>query len=219
MSGRDHPESSRSAVLLSAECRPLRRSLRPLVWVILEEVALDAVVEDGRLVARTSARQLAERLGIDPGTAATALAVLRQRGLVSSSREKGPAGRFGLSVYDLHPVSGLSVVEPSTAEPFMHSPSTVQPHMAEPTGVPPCVGAPHVESSRLEERAVGQAGAQVVEALMGPLPAACDPGSAEALRGETSPCRPGHSTDSFDRPGSSLHCPGQEALYLGMGTS
>ena len=57
-------------VLLGAECRPLRRALRPLVWVTLEEVALDAVVEDGRLVARTSARLVAERLGIDPSTGA-----------------------------------------------------------------------------------------------------------------------------------------------------
>jgi hypothetical protein len=205
-------------VLLSAECRPLRRSLRPLVWVILEEVALDAVVEDGRLVARTSARQVAERLGIDPGTAATGLAVLRQRGLVSSSREKGPAGRFGLSIYDLHPVSGLSVVEPGTAEPFMLSPSTVPPDTAEPNGVSPCVGAPHVKSSRIEE-AVGQPGLQVAEAPLGPRSAVSDPESAEALHGETSPCRPGHSTDSFDRPGSSLHCPGQEALDLGIGAS
>ena len=78
-----------AAVLLSADCRPLRRALRPLVWVTLEEVALDAVVEDGRLVARTSARQVAERLGIDPGTAAAALRDLRKRGLVTSFRETG----------------------------------------------------------------------------------------------------------------------------------
>jgi len=37
-----------------------------------EEVALEAVVVDGRLIARTSARRLAEGLGIDPGTAASA---------------------------------------------------------------------------------------------------------------------------------------------------
>jgi len=98
------------AVLLSGECRALRCELRPLVWVILEEVALDAVVEDDRLVARTSARQVAERLRVDPGTAATALRALRQRGLVSLEREKVPGGRFGLSVYELRSVSGLSVV-------------------------------------------------------------------------------------------------------------
>ena len=98
------------AVLLSGECRALRRELRPLVWVILEEVALDAVVEDGRLVAHTSARQVAERLRLDPGTAAKALRALRERGLVALEPEKGPAARFGLSVYELGLVSGLSVV-------------------------------------------------------------------------------------------------------------
>jgi hypothetical protein len=212
----EHQELSR--VLLTAECRPLRRSLRPLVWVILEEVALEAVVADGRLVARTSARQVAERLGIDPGTAASALTALRQRGLVSSSREKGPAGRFGLSVYDLHPVSGLSVVQPCTAEPFMVSPSTVQPDTAESTGVSPCVGAPHVESSRLE-RAVGRPGLQVVELALGPFPGASDPDSVEDPHGESSPGRPGHCTDSSDGSGSSLQCPGQETLDFGMGVS
>ena len=99
-----------STVLLSIECRVLRRELRPLVWVILEDVALDAVVEDGRLVAHTSARQVAERLRLDPGTAAKALRALRERGLVALEPEKGPAARFGLSVYELGSVSGLSVV-------------------------------------------------------------------------------------------------------------
>ena len=99
-----------STVLLSVECRVLRRELGPLVWVILEEVALDAVVEDDRLVARTSARQVAERLRVDPGTAATALRALRQRGLVSLEREKVPGGRFDMSVYELRSISGLSVV-------------------------------------------------------------------------------------------------------------
>lgn len=45
-------------VLVSTDSRSLRRELRSLVWVTLEEVALDAVAEDGRLVARTSARQV-----------------------------------------------------------------------------------------------------------------------------------------------------------------
>ena len=48
---RDMPETG-TTVLLSAESRPLRRRLRPLAWMVLEEVALDAVAEDGRFVAR-----------------------------------------------------------------------------------------------------------------------------------------------------------------------
>ena len=74
---------------MSAASRTLRRQLRALAWVTLEEVALDAVAEDGRLVARTSARQVAERLGVDPGTAAGALRVLRDRGLLASNVSTG----------------------------------------------------------------------------------------------------------------------------------
>ena len=78
-----------AALLVSAASRTLRRQLRALAWVTLEEVALDAVAEGGRLVARTSARQVAERLGVDPGTAAGALRVLRDRGLWLLEREHG----------------------------------------------------------------------------------------------------------------------------------
>jgi hypothetical protein len=107
---------------VSAASRGLRRQLRALAWVTLEEVALDAVDEDGRLVAHTSARQVAERLRIDPGTAAGALRELRDRGLLHLEREHGPAGRFGLSVYIIGSVPGLTVVPPWAAEPRVESP-------------------------------------------------------------------------------------------------
>jgi hypothetical protein len=107
------------AVVVSTASRTLRRQLRPLVWVALEEVALAAAAEGGRLVARTSARQVAEQLGLDAGTAAAALRVLRQRGLLVLEREKGPTGRFGLSVYVLGSVAGLTVLSPRAADPHM----------------------------------------------------------------------------------------------------
>lgn len=110
---------SERAVVLSVELRPLRRRLRPLAWMVFEEVALDAVAEDGRLVARTSARRVAELLGVDPGTAAAALRLLRDQGLVGLEREKGPAGRFGLSVYVLRPIAGLCVLVPGGNGPAM----------------------------------------------------------------------------------------------------
>ena len=122
------------AVALSRECRPLRRRLRPLVWMALEEVALDAVAEDGRLVARTSARRVAELLGVDPGTAAAALRVLRDKGLVILEREKGPTGRFGLSVYVLGPVAGLTVVGPELVRPALAAPWLGQPSIGKPVG-------------------------------------------------------------------------------------
>jgi hypothetical protein len=104
------PSLRHAALVMSGPSSQLRRDLRPVAWVTLEEVALDAVLEDGRLVARTSARLVAERLGMDPGTTAIALRALRKRGLLALEREKGAAGRFGLSVYVLRPVEGLEIV-------------------------------------------------------------------------------------------------------------
>ena len=139
---RDEPEPV-STVLLSAESRTLRRRLRPLVWMALEEVALDAVAEDGRLVARTSARQVAELLQVDPGSAARALRVLREHGLVVLEREKGPDGRFGLSVYVLGTIAGLTVlgpvaVEPRSALPSLDEADRDKPHTAAAGAEKPC---------------------------------------------------------------------------------
>ena len=128
---RDEPEPV-SAVLLSAESRALRRRLRPLAWMALEEVALDAVAEEGRFVARTSARRVAELLQVDPGSAASALRVLREHGLVALEREKGPAGRFGLSVYVLGTVAGLTVLGPGVVDPRVALPSLDVPDVGKP---------------------------------------------------------------------------------------
>lgn len=100
---------------MTAASRVLRRRLRPLAWVALEEVALDAIAEDGRLIVRTSARRVAERLGVDPGAAAGALRDLRRNGLLALEGEHRSAARFGLSVYVLGSVIGLTVVAPTTA--------------------------------------------------------------------------------------------------------
>jgi hypothetical protein len=104
-----------SFVVLSADCRPLRRALPPLVWMALEEVGLDAVREDGQLVSRTSARRVAEHLRVDPLAAARALKALRNRGLVrlEPDQQPGVIRRFGLWVYVLGAVTGLTVVDAS----------------------------------------------------------------------------------------------------------
>jgi len=96
------------AILLSDSSRALRGRLRPLVWVTLEEVALDATIEDGRVLAHTSARRVAERLRVDPGSAAGALGELRRRGFLDLDGRQ--ADRFGLSVYLLRPIAGLTVL-------------------------------------------------------------------------------------------------------------
>ena len=191
------------AVLMSAGCRPLRRALRPLVWVTLEEVALDAVVEDDRLVARTSARLVAERLGIDPSTAAKALQALRQQGLVSLEREKGPAGRFGLSVYALAPVTGLTVVSPCVADPHVTEPAVAEPHM-----VSPYPGQPHGDTSTPASRP-GRAGTDLPELTDATTGLRTDGGASTARR----------PSGARSRPTPPSACPGQEALDLGWGSS
>ena len=209
----DNAGSGSGVVLLSGECRPLRRALRPLVWVVLEEVALDAVVEDGSLVARTSARHVAERLGVNPSTAAEALRVLGRRGLVGLEREKGPAGRFGLSVYQFRPPTGLCVVQPCTAEPFMVAPSMVEPNTVGPLVASLCVAESNVESSRLETAAPGRASRPAVGTDSGPT---SDHDSSDATLGQGSPVSRPRSTAPA---GSSRHCPGQTVLDLGLGSS
>lgn len=197
------------AVWLSVDSRPLRRSLRPLAWVILEEVALDAVVEDGRLVARTSARRVAEHLGINPGTAAEALRLLVRRGLVRLEREKGPSGRFGLSVYQLAPAAGLCVVGPCTAEPRMVTPS-----LAGPVVGGPHLAAPQMDASRTESPAPDSADADPGDNAR-PYRATAEPNSRDAANGEGSRRTSGGSPVTSGRPSSSLQCPAQTALDLG----
>ncbi len=135
-------------LMIGPTSRELRRLLRPIEWVVLEDVALDARADDdGILVAPTSARRVAEHLGLTPGAAARALGRLRSAGLLTYSRQTGPAGRFGLSAYVLGSIPGLGVLSPAEA------PENAGPHPA-----PPHPAAPHVASPRAVERHMVAAG-------------------------------------------------------------
>lgn len=121
-----------------------------MAWGVLEDVALDAVPdEDGRLVATTSTRRVAENLGLAPGTAGRALTRLRQLGLVKLVRQSGDGGRFGLSAYVLSSVPGLEVggVELSSHDthPSTDPPHPVQPGLVRPRMVEPCGADEHVD--------------------------------------------------------------------------
>ena len=83
--------------------------LRPVAWVVLEAVALGAASDGDDLVAHTSARHVADLLGLDAPTASAALRILRKRGLLELRRPAGQAGRFGLSSYSLGDVVGLGL--------------------------------------------------------------------------------------------------------------
>jgi hypothetical protein len=110
-------------VHLGPECRALRLRLRALEWVVLEDVALDAVLDPaGRAVAATSARRIAANLALDPGTVARALTHLRSEGLIEHSRAQGTDGRFGLSAYLLAPIPGIDLGKPTTLPPRTERP-------------------------------------------------------------------------------------------------
>jgi len=98
--------------------------LSPLAWTVLEEVVLDAVMESGRVVAATSARQVSAQLGLDPGAVARALRVLRSRNLIALERSAGPAGRFGLALYVVE-APGMRLLPPCAQRPHMEEPHPV----------------------------------------------------------------------------------------------
>jgi DNA-binding transcriptional ArsR family regulator len=184
----DQPGDASPTVMLSGSCRPLRRSLRPIAWPVLEEVALDAEAVQGRVVARTSARQIADHLGIDPGTAAAALRTLRERGLIRSFREQGAAGRFGLSVYELAAVDGLRLVPPCVDRPHMAPPEVASPGLAKPAMASLCLE-----------------------------PSGSPWKTADVDDGHRADGRSRRPQASQMPPGESVQCPGQEAFDLGMG--
>lgn len=122
---------SGSYLLLDGRVVGSVESLRPMAWVVLEAVALDATVEKEGLIAHTSARQLAQLLGLDPGTAAAALRLLRQRGLLELRRTGGERGRFGLSAYVLGDIGAVGI-RPCADPPGAVAPHAVEPHAVEP---------------------------------------------------------------------------------------
>lgn len=136
--GTDRPAPAGDDIVLRVgpASRELRRTLRPIEWVVLEDVALVARRDGaGRLVAPTSARLVAEHLSLTPGVVARALARLRREGLLTYAREVGPAGRFGLSTYVVSTVPGLDVVEPTDGRPCPSPPCPAPPQMDGPGAV------------------------------------------------------------------------------------
>lgn len=115
-----------SHLVLDARILSSVRWLRPMPWAVLEAVALGADADGHDLVARTSARHLADLLGVDPGTAAAGLRVLRTHGALELRRAGGRAGRFGLSAYVLGDIAALEL------RPCVGSPGAVAPHMEDP---------------------------------------------------------------------------------------
>ncbi|HSK90187.1 MAG TPA: ArsR family transcriptional regulator [Euzebyales bacterium] len=105
--------------------RHVKRAVGATSWVILEDIALDATIDDhGRLVADTSVRQIADNLGLNKSTVARHLARLRDYGFVLHEETRDHAsGRWHASRYVLDPSACL--------ERFTHTPP------ADPPSSPP----------------------------------------------------------------------------------
>lgn len=107
--GRNRTVASR-VLRLSAESRPLRRSLGPTAWAVLEEMALDANADEaGVAIAATNVRDLAEHLGVVKDTVVRALNRLIAAGVAVRRPQRLQAGRFGAVVYELRLPAGLTL--------------------------------------------------------------------------------------------------------------
>ena len=122
------PAEVERGVVVWLHARDLLHVFRPQMWVVLQDLALDAEWHDGRLVASSSARLVAEHLHIDPGTAAAALRALRDRGVAELCQTSGAAGRFGLASYTLRLPPGLEIVPPRRGTPHTAEPHADRPH-------------------------------------------------------------------------------------------
>jgi hypothetical protein len=141
------PAGVDSVVVVWSHARNLLREFRPQAWVVLQDLMLDAEWRDGRLVASSSARLVAEHLHIDPGTAAAGLRTLRDRGVVELTQSSGAGGRFGLAAYTLLLPPGLEVLSPRVDEPCAARPRAGLADRVEPVRQDPCVETPHAVTS------------------------------------------------------------------------
>ena len=119
-----------SAVVVTVESRALVLRVGPTAWAVLQDVVLDARPHNGRWLATTSTRRVAEHLGLTPGTVARALARLCTEGIVHrEDRRDADTGRFGETVYVVAHLVGLRpcVDLPLTADRDAASPRTAAP--------------------------------------------------------------------------------------------
>jgi len=103
-----------------ASSRQVKRAVGATAWVILEDIALDATIdEQGRLVADTSVRHIAANLGLNKSTVARHLSRLRDHGFVLHEEARDDAsGRWHAACYVLDPSACV--------ERFTHTPAAEQ---------------------------------------------------------------------------------------------
>jgi len=100
-------------VVVTVDARTFRGAVGVTAWTVLEELLLDAGVDDrGALIARTNVRRLAAQLGVSKDTAARALNRLARAGVVRRVvAERGAGGALPTSSYviELVQIDGVTV--------------------------------------------------------------------------------------------------------------
>jgi DNA-binding transcriptional ArsR family regulator len=96
--------------------RAVKRAVGVTAWAILEDIALDATLDvEGRLVAETNVRRIADNLGVSKNTVTKHLGRLREHGFVLHEEQRDDGtGRYETSRYVLDPSACL--------ERFTHTP-------------------------------------------------------------------------------------------------
>lgn len=90
-------------VELDDASRALRRSIGPVAWAVLEDLAADAQESDAGWVVATNVRRIAADVGISKDTAARALRRLITAELVTRAPSgRGERGEFATVSYQLH---------------------------------------------------------------------------------------------------------------------
>ena len=116
--------------------RLVKQAVGLTAWGILEDIALDAILDaEGRLVAETSARRIADNLGINKETVTRHLARLRDYGFVlhEEVRHRG-SGRYETARYVLDPSACLErfTTTPPRRQSARSSPCTENPVTVKP---------------------------------------------------------------------------------------
>ena len=107
-----------------ASSRAVKRKVGVTAWAILEDIALDAHLDiEGRLVATTNVRRIADNIGVSKNTVTTHLRRLLDHGFVLHEEgRQDDTGRWTTSRYVLDPDARI--------ERFTHTPSQTAPSPA-----------------------------------------------------------------------------------------
>lgn len=116
--------ASPRCLVVGCDAEAVRRSLGPLAWTALEVLFESSESIDGAVVARSSARCLADALGVAKNTAHRAIVALRRAGLIEPTQLRTPDGKFTRGAYRLSVApSVLRLVEPQVVRSNSGRPS------------------------------------------------------------------------------------------------